>query len=91
MFQSDPIPAVDLCLFTDASGKGVGGIFQESWFSAPWPDSFPDADINFREMFAVYMAISLWGHRLRDKQIIVYCDNNDVVTIWSSGTCKAEE
>ena len=42
-------------------------------------------------MFAVYVAIPLWGNRLRDKQIIVYCDNKDVVTIWSSGTCKVKE
>ena len=91
IFQSNPTPAKDLFLFTDASGKGLGGIFQNSWFSAPWPHSYSDTDINFREMFAVYVAISLWGARLRDKQIIVYCDNKDVVTIWSTGTCKNKD
>ena len=39
-------------------------------------------------MFAVFVAVSLWGARLRDRQIIIYCDNKDVVTIWSTGTSK---
>ena len=87
-FQEDFISSEDLFFFTDASKLGIGGVLYNKWFSAEWPSSFHTLDINFQEMFAIYAALTIWAPLLSNKQIIVHCDNLDVVTIWSKGTTK---
>ena len=88
LFQEDPVSSTELDLFTDASKVGCGGMLSQKWFSLRWPQHFLLYDINFLELFAIYVAISTWGTVLANKQIMVFCDNLDVVTIWRSGTCK---
>ena len=87
MFQ-ESVSSSELNLFTDASMLGCGGIFQNKWFSLAWPDTFLSYDINFLELFAIFVAISTWGSLLKNKQSIVFCGNLDVVTVWKSGSCK---
>ena len=77
-----------LQLFTDASNLGMGGVYNNRWFSCTWPDNFLDSDINFKEIFAIFAAISTWAKHLSNKQILVYCDNLNIVTVWKTGTCK---
>ena len=88
LFQEVPVTSIELDLFTDASKIGCGGMLSQKWFSLAWPNKFLLYDINFLELFAIYVAISTWGVVLANKQIMVFCDNLDVVTIWRSGTCK---
>ena len=87
LFQVDT-KAEALQLFTDASSLGLGGVFGNKWFSLHWPQSFVTFDINFKEIFAIYTALVLWGPELKNKQITVFCDNLNIVTIWSSGSCR---
>ena len=75
-------------LFTDASNLGMGGVFDKMWFSCSWPDHFLEFDINFKEIFAIFAAICTWAKVLLNKQILVYCDNLNIVTVWKTGTCK---
>ena len=88
MFQEDVISSDSLHLYTDASNIGLGGTLGNQWFSYPWPITFMHFHINVQEVFAVYTAIATWGHQLRNKQIVVHCDNLAIVTVWKSGSCK---
>jgi hypothetical protein len=88
IFQEDVTTADSLHLFTDASDIGLGGVFKNKWFACPWPASFSKFHINFKEVFAIHVAISIWGQFLCNKQILVYCDNLSIVSVWKSGSCK---
>ena len=88
IFQEDVISSESLNLFTDASNTGFGGVFHKEWFTCQWPESFSQFHINMKEAFAIYAAISTWAHLLHNKQILVFCDNLAIVSVWNSGSCK---
>ena len=89
MFQEDIAIASELSLFTDASNTGMGGVFQNKWFSAQWPHYMAgnNCSTNFQEIFAIFTTI--WASKLRNKQLLIHCDNETVVSIINSGTCKS--
>ena len=72
-------------LFTDASGIGIGGFFNGHWFSV---SNHQSHSIAYCELLAIVAAVFVWGSELKNKQIIVFCDNQAVGEIWKSGTCK---
>ena len=88
LFQEELVSSVSLNLFTDASNLGIGGTLGNKWFSCEWPAGFLQFHINFKEVFAIYVAIATWATHLRNKQIVVFCDNLAIVSVWKSGTCK---
>ena len=90
-FQENLTSAKSLHLFTDASNIGMGGVFNHKWFACTWPEHFLSHDINFKEIFAIFSAISAWAKLLENKQILVHCDNLNIVTVWKTGTCKNPE
>ena len=73
-------------LFTDASSIGLGGFFQEHWFSLPWPISHQDLHINIKELLAAMAAIFTWSNLLKNKNVVLFSDNLDIVQIWTSGS-----
>ena len=90
LFQDDVTSSFDLSLFTDASDIGMGGVLGDDWFSAKWPTKFSSSccSTNFQEIFAIYTAVTIWENKLQNKQILIHCDNETVVTVINSGSCK---
>ena len=86
-FQTAPISADSLSLFTDASNVGLGAIYGKHWLSYPWPQHFTQFHINFKEFFAITAAVITWGSSWRNKQIKFYTDNLVIVEVWKKGTC----
>jgi hypothetical protein len=82
------ITSLDCCLYTDASGSGIGGVFMNSWYSEELSQLERTRSIAWRELFAVVMACRIWGALLRGRRILIYCDNQSVVAIVNSGTSK---
>ena len=93
MFQEDIVSSYDLSLSTDASNIGMGGVFRDEWFSIEWPTAFSSdlCSTNYQEIFAIFTAVTLWAGRLSNKQILVLCDNETIVTVLTSGTCTSEK
>ena len=90
VFQSSPVSASDLRLFTDASFLGMGGYFNGSWFSSPWIFDISNLHISILELFSVYSAVLTWGESLRNQQVIIFTDNEAIVKVWESGSSKDE-
>ena len=82
-----PVSASSLALYTDASDLGCGGTFGRHWFSVPWREGWlpGQCHINAREMFAVWVALCLWGKSLHGREIVMFTDNQSVVDVWKSG------
>ena len=90
------ITAQELNFYTDASANatlGFGGIFNRAWICQQWEPGFIatyNPSIEYLELFALCAAILTWGGNLRNKRVIVYCDNMSVVNMInkSSSSCK---
>ena len=88
IIQSTPVSSADLCLFTDASDMGLGGVYRNKWFFSGWSRGWDQLHINVRELFAVWVALRTWGSEWVDQQILIYTDNESITHVWRTGTCK---
>ena len=77
----------DLQLYTDASNIAVGAYLDGAWFVELVPDL--SHSINWRELYVVVLAAATWGHRWTGKRILLYCDNQCVVQVLTTGTSKS--
>ena len=77
--------AQELDFTTDASSGlkhgGFGGFFAPNWFCGRWETQFlieKSPSINYLELAALTFAVFLWSDRLRDKRVVILCDNKSV-------------
>ena len=83
-----------LVLFIDAASTlGVGGVFGDRWFSGAWPTYIqenPLYSIQWKELFAIYVACTIWGNEWTGKKILFYTDNEAITFVWENKTshCK---
>ena len=74
--------AIDACL------TGVGGVWQNKVYTAPIPDwlqQYGNMHITHFEMINIIIAIKLWGNEWVGQKVILYTDNEAVVTICNQG------
>ena len=81
---------VDIGLYTDASGAlGAGAFLGHQWWCLRWATPFQSNsggyDIFWKEMFAIWVSLTLWGPSFRGRYIIVHCDNQACVESLSKG------
>ena len=83
-FKENTFSAEVLNQFSDASkacNLGLGGIFNNHWVFAQWEPGFfqtYDPSIKFLELHAVTVNIFLWKHLLKNRRVILFCDNEAV-------------
>lgn len=77
-----------LCLYTDSSNLGLGGVFGIKWFTERWPVNLLQYHITIRELFPIVLAIHLWGRNLQNKCVQFHTDNMAVVHIINKQTSK---
>ena len=78
---------VDLDMATDASDIGYGGYWGNEYFHGVWEHGEELHSINIRELYAIVVAVELWGERWRGKRVILHSDSQvsvDVITNWSA-------
>ena len=76
--------STDSCLFA------CGAVFEKQWFSFRFPEAMQkhSGDIALKELAALVLAVMTWSSALSGKRILVHCDNQAVVAVTKSGTCK---
>ena len=84
-----PSPAFQL--FTDASQLGYGCYWRGHWLYGPWSRQRAARDIQWKELFAILVAATVWASHWRRKRLLVHCDNQAVVDICRTGTSKNTE
>ena len=87
--------AKEILMFSDASKNkllGFGGICQKSWVFSPWDPKFieeKDPSIEYLKLYAVVVTILNWLDCFRNERIILFCDNQAVVSMINKNTsCK---
>ena len=84
LYEADWTSTLDVELFMDASNKGFGCYLQGQWCQGTFPSqSFGDKQmsINWHELYAITMALALWGPQLKGKHLLFHCNNTSVVHI----------
>ena len=84
MDYSSTVIADQIDFYTDASGAiGFGGVCESSWCYGYWEADFLAAkpSIEFLELYAVLMGVLLWIDRYQNRRVILFCDNQAVVSM----------
>ena len=82
-----------LNLYTDASDMGYGIYYNGKWTSEKWPPKISKNlklySIDWREMFAIYVAIWMYAFDFKGRKILFYCDNLPITQAWNKGSSKS--
>lgn len=92
--------ADELNWYTDSSKNpkfGFGCYFNGQYAYAMWNDSEKnfiekyDPSINFLELYGIVVSIELWCHKVKNRRVIIFSDNESAVHMVnnSSSTCKS--
>ena len=93
LYDADWTSTQDIELFTDASNKGFGCYFEGQWCQGTFlQQSFGDQQmsINWHKLYAVTMALALWGPQLRGKHLPFHCDNVSIVHIMAKASTHSK-
>ena len=88
--------AKEISMFSDASRSeilGMGVICQNSWTFVKWPENYIkklEPSIEYLELYALVIGVSLWIQRFQNRRIVLFCDNQAVVHMVNNTTssCK---
>ena len=72
----------------DASNAGMGAVYLNNWWSAPFNSAHLKQPIAWRELFAILVACRTWGHAWTTKRVLIECDNSTIVHSMNNGTSK---
>ena len=76
-------------LYSDASGSfGCGALWGPAWFQFRWPAAFSQHSIAVKELLPIVMACAIWGRAWRRQAVLAHCDNQAVVEVINSGSCR---
>ena len=79
-------------LFTDASGSlGFAGIYGSRWFYGPWDTPQKDTNITVLELYPITVAVHLYGLLMSNHCVTFVSDNEAVVAVINSMTCKHKQ
>ena len=78
-----------LHLYTDASGAlGFGAVFGDQWCYGEWPESWKSYNIAVLEFYPIVLSVLLWGHRMKNKRVLFFTDNEALVHVINKNSCR---
>ena len=78
-----------LNLFTDAAGGvGFGAIFGSEYCHGLWPDSWRHQNIAILEFYPIVLSLCLWGHRMANRSVLFFTDNEALVYVINKQSCR---
>jgi hypothetical protein len=89
MLDAEWVDSPVLAFFTDASTEyGYGAYFGGEWFKGKWDAELCGLPIAVLEMFAITLALTTWGEKLRNKKLIIWSDNQCATNIIAKQASK---
>ena len=85
MYDRRPVNGI---VYLDASLTGLGACYNNLVYTLPIPPGFNNYTIVHLEMLNVLVALKLWAHLWADKRVKLYCDNQAVVQVLSTGNTR---
>jgi len=67
-------------LYSDSAAScGFAAILGSKWLAGPFPVTWKLLHISILELYPIMLAVSIWGHFLKNRCIKFFCDNINVV------------
>ena len=89
------IDAEALNFYTDAAKNfGMGGYCNKAWMYQAWNREFiknANPSINYLELIAVTVAITMWIEKFSNSRIAVFCDNKSVCDMINDTASKCKK
>ena len=84
------IPSDVIQMSADACGLGFGAYFGPKWIQARFPESWDKCHIGIRELYPIYVLISMFGTKITNSTVLFLTDSRDVSCNLNkqSSTCK---
>ena len=92
MDYSEKLAAKQIAMSSDATRNfrlGFGAICKSSWMFGQWNENFMTKvkpSIQYLELFALLAGVLVWIYRFRNRQILLFCDNESVVHMVNSNS-----
>ncbi len=91
--DTDVTTAEEIGFYTDVSGNpglGFSCYFHPHWTYEQWDKQLflqeAKPDISWLKLYALVLAVTLWGNHLHNKRVILRCDNQAVVGMVNANT-----
>lgn len=78
----------ELSLLSDSSKIGYGGVFGTHFIYGSFPLAWQKFDIQFLEIFPIFVLVNVFKFSLANKNILFFCDNSAVVSPINKQTSK---
>ena len=84
-FEERGKTSTELAFFSDVSLNpllGFGAHFDRQWTYGQWPKGFVETrkpSIEYLELYALVVAVFIWGKNLANQRFTIFCDNEAVV------------
>ena len=72
----------------DASLTGLGAVFHNMVYNLPLPKGYMGDNIVQLEILNIVVACKVWANHWSNKRIKIWCDNQAVVKVLTTGRCK---
>ena len=72
---------------------GLGAVFGQSWLFAQWEANYIeecDPSIEYLELLGICMGVFAWTDRIKNRRIILFCNNQSVVSMVNNTTSKCK-
>jgi hypothetical protein len=93
---TEPNPANQLVVYTDACDTGYGALYDTHWFAGSWTSEEKQMAMRqdresmpWKEMYAIVRAAATWGTGWRGRNVLIRCDCQPVVLAWQRGDSKS--
>ena len=84
----DILSSSALHMVSDASKLGFGACFGEYWIQASFPPSWQIFNITVLELYPIFVLLNMFGHHLKNSNILFHCDNSAVTMIINKQSSK---
>ena len=75
-------------MVSDASKLGFGACYGSKWIQAAYPDTWQKYHITFLELYPIFVLIHIFGHLMKNSNILFHCDNSAVTAILNKQSSK---
>jgi hypothetical protein len=80
--------SIAINMVSDASKMGFGACYGRQWIQAIYPANWHKYHITILELYPIFVLINMFGHLMKNSNIIFHCDNSAVTSIINKQSSK---
>ena len=87
---ASPLSSTELHMTSDSSKEGYGATFGSHFLVGLFPKLWQSFDIQTLELYPIFALVLVFGKKMANKSISIFCDNSAIVDILNKQTSKSK-